>query len=105
MIQTLGGERSDLFIFVSALTKNYYYFINKTKYDSSNKWTFSSSHKFNSSIITGENRINDLLNNLGYIHLDKEDITFKIHDVETEFCNMGEADVFSCLFTDVTTLD
>ena len=102
LIQSLGGERRDLFVFVSALTKKYCYFINKSKYDSINKWTFSSSYEFNTDIIS---KINDLFKERGYSNLDKKDISYKIDNIETEFCNKGEADIFTCLFTDVTIMN
>ena len=36
--------------------------------------------------------MNDLFKEHGYSSLDKQEITYKIDDVETEFCNIGEAD-------------
>jgi hypothetical protein len=101
LIQSLGGERRDLFIFVSALTKKYFYFINISKYNSLNKWTFSSTYESDISIIS---KIDNLFKERGYSSLDEQEISYKIDDVETEFCNIGEVDVFTCLFTDVTSI-
>ena len=102
LIKSLGGERRDLFVFVSALTKKYFYFINISKCNSTNSWSFTSSYEFNINIIS---KINDLFQDCGYSSLDRQQITYRIDDVETEFCNLGEVNVFASLFTDVVNID
>ena len=105
LINSLGGKRLDLFLFISILDNYYYFFINETILDNhTNKWVFKYISTYSTEIKNVIDKMQAVLFQNGYIEITSELANTIIEDVETELKGKGKARIFDCLFTDLISI-
>ena len=105
LINSLGGKRLDLFLFISILDNYYYFFVNETILDNhTNKWEFRDVSNYSTEIQNVIGEMQSVLSQNGYIEITSELANTIIEDVETELKGKGKARIFDCLFTDLIAI-
>lgn len=104
LIRTLGGNRTDLRLFVSILDKYYYFFVEETLYDDkSKKWSFITVNQFSIQIAKNINSFRERMKLEGYTELSRGIVETTVKGIETELVPENKVKVFHCLFTDLIT--
>ena len=102
LMTMLKNERLDLFIFISILEKYYYIQFNETKYEpKDNKWIFKILEKYPGNLKTELNKLKKTFSLEDYTELTEKIVKEKVDCIETEFGEIGETTIFSCIFTDI----
>lgn len=105
LMQKLGGKRLDLFLFISILNKNYYFFVNETILENNaSEWIFRYVLQYNKEIQCLIEEMRYLFSMEGYHEITTEIANIIIEDVETELKSKGKVTVFNCLFTDLISI-
>lgn len=92
----------DLFLFVSALSKYYYFFVNETIYNqTSSEWTFNKIFDYPEKIKGEIEKLQAFFNKEGYYKISNDIAHEVVDDVETELIEKGRVKIFNCLFTDL----
>ena len=103
LLESLGGRRLDLEVYISKLTKVYYLYIMETIY-MNDEWTFK---VFDVDKIIDKELIIDLenvFNQQGYFELTRDLVNEIVPEIETELHYEGEVKVFHCLFSDLENM-
>lgn len=106
LIKKLNGERNDLRIFISVLAPCYYMFEEKTTYcESEDWWKFRTEESNTDEVRKLKEEIKTYLWEYGYIELSHGDVLMPVPKVETSYKEIGQVNVFDCLFTDLVRID
>lgn len=106
LIKKLNGERNDLRIFISVLEPCYYMFEEKTTYyESEDWWEFRTEESNTDEVRKLKEEIKTYLQEYGYIELSHGDVIMPVSKVETSYKEIGQVNVFDCLFTDLVKID
>lgn len=106
LIKKLNGERNDLRIFISVLEPCYYMFEEKTTYyESEDWWEFRTEESNTDEVRKLKEEIKTYLWEYGYIELSHGDVIMPVPKVETSYKEIGQVNVFDCLFTDLVRID
>lgn len=105
LIKVLGGERSDLRVYISLISNHFYLYGKKTLYNpSTDAWTFQNldlrNHEYFYII---EQFILDMEEN-NFKLLPKSDALKTLPEVKTKYIDKGEVKVFHLIFTDLVTV-
>lgn len=103
LINELGGTRKDLRIFISVIDTYYYMFVEETRYiEALGEWRFQKKEiTYDSELQWITKRVDGYLRNLGYKRLFEKDVKMKVTDIEMEYKEPNDINVFDCLFTDL----
>jgi hypothetical protein len=102
LIESLGGTRFDLYLFVSILNNYYYYFVSKSMFDFDlNKWGFENIQNYNKEIQCIVDEISAFFATKGYEMIPKKIAETFVEDIDTEYIEKGKVKVFNCLFTEL----
>lgn len=99
LINSLGGKRLDLEVYVSKLAKVYYIYVIETTYINDN-WSFKVYDVIDFVDKEILNNIEAVFNEWGYLKLRHDLVNEIVPDIETELHYEGEVNVFHCLFSD-----
>lgn len=100
LINSLGGMRRDLYLFISALSKYYHIEIIETKYNKvDNNWFFSKLSKSNFKEIVG--KTDSVMRKLNYKEINEQNCKQIVPNIEMDLKSFGEVSVFNALFTDL----
>ena len=116
LLRALGNKRLDLFLFISALEKYYYFLINYTEFcpktteytrfhEETGKWVFRTMSTIPAGLENKIEKLRHFLLSNNYVELSDEIAKQIIIDVSTELKPVGSATVFDCFFTDVISID
>lgn len=105
LMKVLGGKRTDLFLFVSVLSKYYYFFVNETILDQiSGEWKFKKIFDYPEKIKGEIEDLQAFFDTEGYYKISNSIAHEVVEDVETELIEKGQVKVFNCLFTDLISI-
>lgn len=104
LMSVLGGERREIYFFISVLEKYYCYFIVQSNYCLNTKeWDFKN---INDEIPEIEDNIlilKDFFKKVNYTGLSRSMLNQKVPKIQTELTEMNNATIFDCLFNDLIT--
>lgn len=104
LIEALGGTRTDLRVFISALGDFYFGFVEKTYYDSiQQQWQFQTIAVPQPFEILFK-QMQQGFSGKGFSEIPIAMANSIIPNVETQLKEMGTATIFHCLFSDLITL-
>lgn len=103
LLESLGGRRLDLEVYISKLTKMYYLYVMETIH-MNDEWTFKvfDVDKFVDKEIISNLEI--LFTQQGFSRLTRDLINEIVPGIETELHYEGEVKVFHCLFSDLENM-
>ena len=105
LIESLGGNRLDLRVFISVLAPYCYLFVEKTEYDFiMREWRFETVHLYSSETRKATESVENFIEKQGYKILSCQEARKKVENIETELKNGGQATVFDCLFSDMVSV-
>lgn len=104
LINSLGGRRLDLEVYISKLAKVCYLYVIETTY-ADNKWSFK---KYDVSDFLNKEMLDSLeyvFDEYGYLRLQHSLVNAIVPDIETELHYEGNVKVFNCLFSDIEDIN
>jgi len=102
LMRVIGNERFDLMVFISIIEKYYYIHSNCTRYvPETNEWSFCTMDKLLPEIEDKVDKLKHFLKNEKYAELSELLIKTIVPDIETELEEVGDVNVFDCIFTDL----
>ncbi|SMB93718.1 hypothetical protein SAMN00017405_0083 [Desulfonispora thiosulfatigenes DSM 11270] len=105
LLKVLGGKRQDLYLFISRIANYYYMYIEDTEFnEDTGELKFTKNISFDKYSLDIKNKLEMLMNDLGYIRLDDEVAKTVILNVETEYLEKNKVKIFNCLFTEFDEL-
>lgn len=103
LMDALGGTRIDVDLYISIIGHYYFYKITKTELKD-DTWDFSSDVDYNDNLKMITRKIELLMDSISLMKVDSDLCMTIIPDIETELLNVGEVNVFNCLFTELETI-
>lgn len=102
LIESLGGTRFDLYLFISILNNYFYYFVSKSMLNcNSNKWEFENIDYYSEDVQDVVNVVKKFFVLKNYKQITKDIAETIVEDIDTEYIEKGKVKVFNCLFTEL----
>jgi len=102
LMKALEGKKIELFLFVSVLSKYYYFFTNETMIDlTSGKWQFKKIFDYPEKIKGEIENLKVFFDVDGYNKISNDIANEVVDNIETELIEKNKVKVFNCLFTDL----
>jgi len=103
LIESLGGNREDLHIFISYLVNCWYCFSVQTSFYNG-IWNFSTSHSVSRTYSTNIRKLEDELAILGYQKLKEFHVKKVIKGIDLEIVEEEKTTLFNLVFSDIVDL-
>lgn len=99
LLNKLGGVRKDIFIYISKISKYYYYTFSITKLvEEKLHFEYEDLYHMAKNELC---KFNTFMESQGFSLLDKKEIDQVIPDIETELTEKGQVKIFDLIFTDL----
>lgn len=102
LLKAVNYKQDELILFISLIDK-YFYILQLHTIFKYGRYYFYNINKNTDSVLVIQ-RLKDVFEKKGYKFINKEIAKIILPDVSTELKNFGEANIFDCLFNDITTL-